>query len=272
MNFNSRKILAFHFPISIILTAIKNRLSLPLGHFLLRKSSGDQFIAAFPRSGSTWLRTILVNILFTEANSNPDVFNIKIPGVSIRGALRINTMPPPRIIMTHSICRKEISRAVYLVRDGRDALVSFYHYLTTRNNQIITFPMFWKLYCIGIYGIPWHKHIESWLVHGRQTMGNQLLVIRFEDMKKDTEAVICEVTNFLGISSSIEKIHEAINKASLERMKKIEMQRKGFLYDENASFYRGGISGQYNKYLKGDIVEKFYRISGASLKIAGYLE
>ncbi|MFT6408683.1 MAG: hypothetical protein ACJAQ6_002103, partial [Arenicella sp.] len=107
---------------------IRNRLSTPLGHLRLSHRPSDAYITAFPRSGSTWLRTILVNIMDPAADSNPDVFNARIPAVSIRNAAIINRLQSPRLIMTHSLWRQSIKKSVYLVRDGRDAFISSYHY------------------------------------------------------------------------------------------------------------------------------------------------
>lgn len=66
-----------------IIQKLRNKISLPIGHASIGKRDDDQYLASFPRSGSTWLRTMLVDIMDPEAKSNPDVFNARIPGVSL---------------------------------------------------------------------------------------------------------------------------------------------------------------------------------------------
>lgn len=250
---------------------LKVKTSLSLGHNLIQKRPDDRFLIAHPRSGSTWLRTILVNILHTGANSNPDIFNAQIPGVSIRNALRrINRLPSPRLVSSHTWYRSDIPAALYLVRDGRDTLISFYHYSITRKNGTENFAEFFELYCQGKYGHFWPYHVESWLDSGRKTMGDKLMVIRFEDMKADTTAVITDITRFLAIPATPETIEVAIENSSIKNMRKIEQSRRGKTVQTNASFYRGGKSGQWQDYFTPSIEQKFYEVASDAMRLAGY--
>jgi len=72
-----------------------------VGYRLLDARSDDRFLAAFPRSGSTWVRTVLANLIVPWGRANPDVFNALIPGLTIRGALRARALRSPRLLSTH---------------------------------------------------------------------------------------------------------------------------------------------------------------------------
>jgi len=241
---------------------LRNSLSTPLGHVLLSKRDSDAYIAAFPRSGSTWLRTILVNILEPEAYGNPDVFNARIPAVSIRNASIINRLSSPRLIMTHSCWRPSINKVVYLVRDGRDAFISSYHYHVD----------YYQLYRREVYGRTWQQHTESFLINARQSLGGNLLSLRFDDLKADTLNSIKKVCAFLGIDADEVAIEYAIKYASLENAKKIERQRQGDLADQNASFYRSGSTAQWQQAEYADVMSEFERESLEALKLANFLE
>lgn len=247
-------------------------MSTPIGHALLSKRKDDAYIAAFPRSGSTWLRTILVNILDPLANSDPDVFNARIPAVSIRNAGIINRLPSPRLIMTHSHWRPSINKAVYLVRDGRDAFISSYHYHVTRNGLDMSIATFFELYRKQEYGQTWESHVKSWLEYGEKNLGSELIIIRFEDLKNDTKACIMQVCSFLGIEANNMSVQQAIALASLENAKKIEQQRQGEIKDNNASFYREGRNKQWKNPQYREVMSDFEIEADWALKLIANLK
>jgi hypothetical protein len=163
-----------------IIQKLRNKISLPVGHALIGDRDGDQFLTSFPRSGSTWLRTMLVNIMMPDANSDPEIFNAVIPGVSITQVPVIRRLPSPRIIHSHTFYRPQIKRVVYTVRDGRDVLISFYHYLVTRRGLTMSFNEWFNLYDSGVYGHRWDVNVQSWLQDGKKSLGDNMLVIQFE--------------------------------------------------------------------------------------------
>lgn len=250
---------------------IRNLMSIKLGHLLLDFRRDDVFIASYPRSGNTWLRTILVNILASDKEFTPELRAALIPDMSIRNVLYLRKLASPRLIKTHSWYQKKFTRVVYLARDGRDVLVSFYHYLITRNNKSESFSEFFDKYMNGYYGQRWHENVESWIVRGRTNLGPRILIVKFEDLKKDTFNTTKLVTNFIGIKTNSETIENAIQQSSIEQMRDIESQRKGNLSDVNQSFYRGGRSGEWKEYLTGQQQQQFLDISGYALELLGYI-
>jgi len=251
---------------------LKQRVSLTAGHWLIQRRSDDRYIFSYPRSGNTWLRTMLAYLLRPDAASNPEIRDALISGVSIRKAFHINTLPSPRFISSHSWYRRGIPTAVYLVRDGRDVLVSYYHYRVTRRGRAEeeSFSEFFDRYCQGAYGHLWHENVESWLGEGRSIMGERLMQVRFEDLKQETEVVLGEIAHFLEIPTSPDQLREAIEAASLERMRKVERSRLGELANSDMSFYRGGRSGQWSDYFDTSIEQRFYAVSSNALRLAGY--
>ncbi len=254
-----------------VLPRLKIRVSRTVSFRLWRRRADDQFIASFPRSGSTWLRTMICNVLVPEGNSDPDVFNALIPGMTIPGVIKINRLPSPRLIQTHACWRPDISRAVYLVRDGRDVIDSLYHYYTTRRGVERPFEDFLVDYLGGAYGRPWHENVVSWLQAGRAHMGPRLHVIKFEDMVKDTERVLQGVLEFLAIDAPAPRVAAAIEAASLDNARRIERQRRGLINSPNASFYRSGAPGARSAVFRDDLDERFTRLSASGLLVAGYL-
>jgi len=261
----------------------RTRLSLAVS-YLPQRRDDDVFIIAHPRSGSTWLRTMLTNIMQPEANSNPDVFNRLIPSPSVRSIQNIRDiwfLPSPRILTSHSSYLPGLPKVVYLVRDGRDVLVSYYHYVIYRQSRLkgadvlgIDFSEFFKRYYHGHYRYIWYLHVESWLVRGKKSLGDRMLVVRFEDMKKDPQAVVSEVARFAHLSASPELVASAVQKADLENMRKVEKQRwqaKGLgTPDETSSFYRSGQSKKWQTYFTPELLDRFLSCSAKAMQLAGY--
>jgi len=251
-------------------TKWRNKLSAPLGHFLIDKRQDDVFIAAYPRSGSTWLRTMVSAVVYPDAKVVPEFFNSKIPAVSIRNAKTIRRLKGRRIIMTHSCWRHGIDRAIYMVRDGRDALVSYYHYNTTRMDKKISFDEFFSLYEKEIFGITWERHVDSWLRLARTELKERLLVVKFEEMRRDTADILEGVCRFLNLYPDTSVLTKAIQTASLENMRKIERNSVGHTLDPNAYFYRGGSTGQWKQHFNETSRTAFERRAGYAMELAGY--
>jgi hypothetical protein len=259
---------------------IRNRISLPLAHSLIRVHPNDRFTVSYPRSGSTWLRTILANIMMPDGNGDPRIINTVIPSVSLRRLPLIYKCPRPRIIQSHTGYRKDIPKAVYLLRDGRDVLVSFYHYLVTRYHYLVTrggsepaldFAGWFQRYEKGHYGPRWHENIESWLTTGVDRMGDRLLVIKFEELKDNPEKTAFAISQFLGIPADESRITEAVHMASLDQLRQWERKHWGEITDPNASFHRGGRTGQYKDYFTDTIMDRFLIMSEKAMRLCGYL-
>ena len=255
------------------LTGLTSRVSLRVGHMLVRDRADDRYIVSYPRSGNTWMRTILANVIDPSIETDPERRLALIPGVSIRTVRRINALESPRLLKSHGKFMGRVPRALYLVRDGRDALVSLYHMRIVRpgHTDRVSFADFCRRYFRGDLGERWDQNVLSWLEDGVRKMGSSLLVLRFEDLKADVPGRVAEVTAFFGIEATPEQIAAAIAKASLERLRETERARMGELAPER-SLYRGGKAGQWRDLMTRDIADRFMARSRAALSAAGYLD
>ena len=253
------------------LTGLTTRANRRIGQMLVNDRADDRYIVSYPRSGNTWMRTILANIIDPSVETDPARRFALIPGVSIRTARRINALGSPRLLKSHGRYMGRVPRALYLVRDGRDALVSLYHMRIVRpgHTDRVPFADFCRRYFRGDLGERWDEHVLSWLEDGVREMGSSLLVLRFEDLKADVPGRVAEVTKFFGIDATGQEIAAAIDKASLERLRENERARVGELAPER-SLHRGGKTGQWRDMLTGELAEKFMARSRAALSAAGY--
>ena len=262
----------------------KTLVSTAVGHRLILPRQDDRYLIAYPRSGRIWTRTMITNVIDPEAQSDPDVFEKKIPGVSIRKALPLNFIPSPRIMSSHALFVPGIAPTVYLVRDGRDSLISHYHFrrdlrkdFGDLNDESMTFEDFFELYMSGGIGWRWDEHVSSWVKQGKQAMGDDLLIVRFEDMKKDTKGTLLKVLDHLNVAIDDEtRVDEAIEMSSIQRAREIERQKaieRGEAPPEgNASFYRGGKTGQWVDYMTPEMEQRFMAVSTEMLQQLEYIE
>jgi hypothetical protein len=179
----------------------------------------DMFFAAYPKSGTTWARFVLFEML----SGKPSGFkatNQQMPGVGLHfNALRL--LPNGgRLVATHEYYRKEYGRTIYMVRDARDVLLSEFAFLSALEYYTKDLDDFVKTFlftCVSAYG-PWHKNVTSWLDSPIAKNGN-MLVVRYEDLRKDPVPLFGQMADFLGAKVSEEKIKEAVANNSIQNMR-----------------------------------------------------
>lgn len=255
---------------TFLVEKVRNQISTPIGYRIAGFRSSDLFISAYPRSGSTWLRTMLSVILWPNEQLTSSLYNEGIPAISIRNAPRIGALSNPRYIMTHGRWNPGIERAIYLVRDGRDALISLYHYMTTRRGINLDFENFFYWYMRRRYGMRWEEHVTSWLDSGQRQLGESLFVMNFESLKANTFLQMELLCQFAGIKVDSQTLERAISLASIENMRNIEHVESTKEIHGDASFYRGGQSGQWENYLKGESFDKFKDCTSQAMSLANY--
>lgn len=248
----------------------KGGITTPLTHFLIAPLQA-QFIAAYPRSGSTWLRTMIVNVLNPDAHSNPEIFNKTVPGSTLTRVLMAYNSPSPHILSTHSTYLSSIKRAVYLIRDGRHTITSFYRYTTTREGINLSFSKWLNYYMKGLYGPRWDTNVLSWLGRGCREMEENLLIERYEDFLIDPVRELKKVCEFLGISFSNDDLVSAVEDSSINQMRKWERKFYGKIKNPNASFYRGGQTNEWEHLLTNEERDRFIQISNVALQLGGYI-
>ncbi|AWP13773.1 Sulfotransferase isoform 3 [Scophthalmus maximus] len=107
-----------------------------LQYFEIR--STDVFLISYPKSGTAWMQQILVQIMdAAHPEQAEDVSNrLRVPWLEERSADNpLRERPDPRIFGTHlppdmlplGVKAKQI-KAVYVWRNPKDVLVSFYHF------------------------------------------------------------------------------------------------------------------------------------------------
>jgi len=187
----------------------------------------DTFLVSYPKSGNTWVRFLLANLIYP--NETVEFSNINrllpAPGVSSKRFLR--NLPRPRILKSHETFDVRFRKVIYLVRDPRDVVVSEYHFNLKKRyiEPDVTLDQFVKRFIAGetsSYG-SWWEHTASWIAarHGNPAF----LLVRYEDLLTDGIGETGKIAEFLGIQAGPERLQAAIERSSADRMRKLEKQQ-----------------------------------------------
>ena len=232
----------------------------------------DVFLASYPRSGNTWLRFQLVEIL-AGRSAEFDNVNRLIPEMGIHGKTPALLPGGGRLIKTHEPYRRNYTRAVYVYRDVRDVLLSMYSRETELkliHMELDTFlPLFLEGRASG-FGA-WQDHIHSWLDCPLGRRGD-LCVIRFEEMRNHPAGALAEITDFLGVKADRGVIEAAVANNSLDAMKEKEKRSQNLPKSktEEGRFVRKGAVGGWRSRLTEEQVALVDRYAGPMLARLGY--
>jgi hypothetical protein len=203
----------------------KTRLRAPLVWLNHRNlSPTDVFVASYPKSGSTWVRFVLFEMLsglpagFKATNQLMTRIGQHTKGLRL--------LPGEgRLIGTHEQYRKDYKRAIYVVRDARDVLLSEFAFLKALDyfrGDLDEFISTFLFTCGSAYGYgPWQQHVPSWLdspIAGKES----LLLVRYEDLRQDPLPWFVRMAEFLGVDVDVEKIKLAVENNSIEKMREKE--------------------------------------------------
>ena len=192
------------------------------------------WIASYPRSGNTWMRMLLHDVLFGPAESS-EAMNRMIPDIHRMPRLPIHRKG--RILAkTHFCLRPEhpylmqTGGCIYLIRNPRDVAISAVRYARLFNAAQGDSAAFIRAY-IERGGIEewlnngfgtWEQHAGSWI----NPPNLPRVVVRYENLRNDTAAELGRVCEFLGVDASPEKIAGAVGRNEIDRLRKMEDREK----------------------------------------------
>lgn len=188
----------------------------------------DVWLACYPKAGSTWIRFLLCNVAYVEERDGAPVnFETVSRTMPSFGRSDLTREWPfqaiPRMVKTHQPYRPFLfgipTRSVYVLRDPRDMMVSYYHYVHA--NRLVPFEGgFAEFIRADRFGL------RSCLAHWASWHDRARITIRYEDLKEDAagelERLLVAVA---GTTPSPEVIEQAVERSRVDRMRSV--QREG---------------------------------------------
>ncbi|HMH65198.1 MAG TPA: sulfotransferase domain-containing protein [Rhizomicrobium sp.] len=160
------------------------------------------WLASYPRSGNTLLRVILKHC-FGEASQSiyhDDEFSD--PAVrSVVGHEPVGDDPHGFIaraqqggrtlyVKTHELPAEDHNPAIYVVRDGRSAVVSHAHFIREILGRDVTLADVIR----GWQSAHWSRHVKAWALPTRAAT----LVVRYEDLAAGDARTLAAISAFIG--------------------------------------------------------------------------
>ena len=255
----------------------------------------DCVIVSYGKSGRTWLRVMLSR--FYQLKHHLPVNNL-----IVFDNLHAKNRDIPRIFFTHDNYLKDFTgnadskkdyyqkKVVLLVRDPRDVVVSQYfqwkHRMRPWKKRLNRYPADgsdineYQFALDENAGLP--KIVDFFNLWATEAAKiDQLLVVRYEDMRKDTAEVLGQILSFIGTPASPEEKQEVVSFSSMENMKKMEQERTFWLSGsrmvpgdrKNPDSYkvRRGKVGGFSDYFDKDQVNNIEQLLQETLQpVYGY--
>lgn len=240
----------------------------------------DTFLTAYPKSGNTWTRFLVGNLIHEGGAvtflSIPEI----IPHIDFKSKRFFKTMPRARVINCHEPFNPRYKRVIYVVRDPRDVAVSLYHFQRKRRVIEDKYPIqsFITRFLAGENVRPdrmgsWAENVTSWMTVRQNSPG--FLLVRYEDLLENPERELAEVASFLGIKASPERIARTVELSSAPHMRELEMAQGGKWHQAKGTrtdipFVRSASSGGWRKSLPQSSVAEMESAWGPVMVRLGY--
>ncbi|AMW26848.1 MULTISPECIES: sulfotransferase domain-containing protein [Arthrospira] len=210
----------------------------------------DVFLASYPRSGNTWMRLLLSDVIQqlggekTQPGGNviPDVYKVDIEDWYRNPRIKI----PFRIIKTHEpLDLISDYRIIYLFRHPADCLCSYYHYQLRsprfrENNSGI------DGFCQNLIN-QWCGHINGYL-EAAKTGSDRLFLVSYESLNINPVESLKNVCNFLDLDITEAQAQIAVNNQQFRQVQTLsqrgDSQTLGFA--ENGGYQNFFRRGQIN--------------------------
>jgi hypothetical protein len=190
----------------------------------------DTFLVSFPRSGNTWTRFLICNLINQDDPVTFAGLESRIPEIYDVPDRILRRFPRPRIIKSHESFDPRYRKVIYIVRDPRDVAMSYYEFQLKRRvvSEACTLEEFIPRFMESEFEPKtgcWGDHVLSWIATrlGRDSF----LLLRYEEMTKRTHQQAARIASFLGVDSSPARVARAVELSSSERMRRLENEQSG---------------------------------------------
>lgn len=208
-----------------------------------RLRASDVILASFPRSGNTWMRFLLADLVLQRAGIEtttefPVELRAIVPDYQTDDidAAEARFCEPFRIVKSHDLSAIAGRRTIYVLRQPADTLCSLYHY-RVRNKQIEGVAI--DDFCLASLDA-WRRHYETALAAKRARPGG-VLFVSYEGLHENAEDVLRTAARFLDTRASGAMIARAVANHTFEKRKANQEQRVARGEDLRYPFRKGAI-------------------------------
>jgi len=239
----------------------------------------DTFIVSYPRSGNTWTRFLVANLLHPQEAVTFANIERLVPDTEAQSSRYMQGIPSPRTIKSHSYFDPRYPRVIYIVRDPRDVALSYYDFSRKYRHIEDSYPLeryigdFVAGRLISAGWGTWGENVASWAFARGARPG--FLLLRYEDMKVRPEQQLARLAQFLGIETSPERLQTTLERSSADRMREMEKtQGKDWVSTKDKRsdipFIRSASAGGWKNKLRPESVAEIESAWGNIMAQLGY--
>jgi hypothetical protein len=238
----------------------------------------DVFLVSYPKSGNTWTRFLVANLVYSD--KNPDFSNINelIPDPEAMPKRDLERAARPRLIKSHQYFDPRYPKVIYIVRDPRDVVLSEYYFDIKRREISEGYPLeqFVSRFVHGELNHPygtWGENVATWL-HTRRN-SPRFLLVRYEALQSEAMHELDRIVEFLGIAATPQQLAFAIEQSSADRMRELE-KKQAHLWSstketrKDKPFVRSANAGGWKAELPEAAVAEIESVWGGLMQEIGY--
>lgn len=202
------------------------------------------FIASYPRSGNTWVRLLVGDVLLqlNERNTSTELetdIRELIPDMHQHGdvwkglAMPADIESPYTVLKTHWRWDLFGQRSAYIYRRPEDSLCSYFHYHRRYEHMRAQTLDGIDAFCRRFVD-EWCLHTQSFIQAQRRDPGS-IQFTAYETLHSDTERALGRIVRYLGLEPTHEQLHTAVENHAFENQQKSETE-----IPNNERFFRKG--------------------------------
>ncbi|XP_037049220.1 luciferin sulfotransferase-like [Bradysia coprophila] len=247
--------------------------------------SDDVLLCGISKSGTTWAQEMVWlinnNLDYETAKSQNLLYErfrlleyeslkaneTEILGLNDSEIDLLNRTKSPRHIKCHlpmaflpTAVWKIQPKIIYVMRNPKDAAISYYHHMKSMRGFKGNLDDFFGLYLSGqVLCGPYFDHVMGfWKLRHLPN----ILLLTYEDMKRDLKDVLQKIADFLGKSLSNDEIHTLYEHLQVDSMRQnpscnFEERIQKAAINKEFKFIRRGIAGAYKDEMPAHWINKF---------------
>lgn len=244
----------------------------------LRIFPDDVFIVSYPKSGNTWTRFLIANLIYPEKQPDFSNINLLVPDPEGVPRRRLDQLPRPRYLKSHQYFDPRYPKVIHIVRDPRDVVLSEYYFDIKRRAIEEGFPVeqFVSRFVRGEVSHPygtWAENTATWFY--TRANSPRLLLVTYEALQSDGPQQMARIAEFIGVPADRERIDFAIKQSSADRMRELE-KKQGMLWSstrqtrQDKPFVRSAKAGGWKNELSESSVAEIESAWGRLMSDLGY--